>query len=128
MAKIVDNTNKVLSEVEALKREKLELSCVIVERGAKIHCPVRTGTLRRSITHEVEGNVGRIGTNVRYGKWVELGTKPHTIVPKTAKALYWDGASHPVKVVRHPGTTAQPFLRPALMEAWPEIKALWSQK
>jgi len=39
---------------------------------------VDTGRLRRSITHEIEvtdkGVIGRIGTNVDYGRYLELGT------------------------------------------------------
>jgi HK97 gp10 family phage protein len=62
-----------------------------VESGAKRLCPVDTGRLRSSITHAVEqdeqGLVGRIGTDVDYAPFVELGTS------------------------RAP---AQPFLRPAL--------------
>jgi phage gpG-like protein len=32
---------------------------------------LRTGELRRSISTEVEGNVGRVGTNVKYAKFLE---------------------------------------------------------
>jgi HK97 gp10 family phage protein len=37
----------------------------------------RSGNLRRNVTHEVDGDklVGRWGTNVIYGKHLELGTK-----------------------------------------------------
>ena len=37
---------------------------------------VQTGTLRRSITHEVHPvlAIARVGTNVIYGKFLELGT------------------------------------------------------
>jgi len=40
---------------------------------------VRSGRLRSSITHEVTkelgGIVGRVGTNVVYARWLELGTE-----------------------------------------------------
>lgn len=35
---------------------------------------VQTGRLRASIAYEVEGNVTRIGTNVIYGRHLEVGT------------------------------------------------------
>lgn len=35
----------------------------------------QTGHLRRSITWEVVGLVGRVGTNLLYGRWLELGTR-----------------------------------------------------
>lgn len=39
----------------------------------------------------------------------DQGTKAHTIVPKRKRALFWPGARHPVKVVRHPGTKAMHY-------------------
>jgi HK97 gp10 family phage protein len=73
-------------------RDALEKACQITERAAKDHAPVDTGNLRRSIYHEVSLElqwVGRVGTNVKYGLFQELGT------------------------IHHP---AHPFLRPALNE------------
>jgi hypothetical protein len=43
------------------------------------------------------------------------------IVPTNKKALFWKGASHPVKKVNHPGTKAQPFLFPAWEEERPQF-------
>lgn len=65
-----------------------------VERRAKHLCPVDTGRLRSSITHgmasDARGIYGWVGTDVEYGKYVEMGTSR---------------------------MAAQPFLRPALSEA-----------
>lgn len=51
---------------------------VRVERAAKLACPVDTGRLRSSITRETgrddRGLVARIGTDVHYGIFVEMGT------------------------------------------------------
>lgn len=50
-----------------------------IESAAKKACPVNTGRLRASITHEVsaEGKevVARVGTNVEYAAYVEFGTR-----------------------------------------------------
>lgn len=40
----------------------------------------------------------------RKALWLERGTKPHPITGNPF--LYWPGASHPVRSVRHPGTRA----------------------
>lgn len=103
-------------------REAVTKSTLSVEARAKKNLTdnrsVDTGHLRRSITHKfsyssnIEGIVH--ASNVKYAKWVEDGTRPHTIRPKTKKALYWQGASRPVKFVRHPGSAAKPYLVPAL--------------
>jgi len=67
--KIIDNLQKSLEKVG-----------LIVERQAKInvsqstgHPQVQTGRLRSSITHDVGPGEVTIGTNVYYGKWLELG-------------------------------------------------------
>lgn len=36
---------------------------------------LRTGNLRNSIANEVTGLTGRVGTNLKYGKSLELGTR-----------------------------------------------------
>ena len=43
---------------------------------------VQTGRLRRSISHELHPAlpIARVGTNVKYGKWLELGTA--TMAPR----------------------------------------------
>jgi HK97 gp10 family phage protein len=89
-----------------------------VQNEARRRAPVDTGRLRSSIVSRAEGS-GRsvgyvIGTNVSYAAAVEYGTSPHVIKPVNKKALYWPGAAHPVAQVNHPGTRAQPFLRPAI--------------
>lgn len=64
---------------------------LLIQTAAVRLCPVDTGRLRASITHEIEPTglhiTGRVGTNVEYAPFVELGT------------------SH---------GPSQPFLRPAL--------------
>lgn len=86
-----------------------------IATDARRLAPVKTGHLRNSIYHEVSKGKLTVGTRgVNYALAVEFGTLPHVIVPKNAKALYWPGARHPVGKVNHPGTPAQPYLRPAL--------------
>lgn len=62
-----------------------------VETEAKRHAPVRTGNLRRSIYHEVTKDgltwVARVGTNVKYGIFQEVGTRFHPPHPYLRPAL-----------------------------------------
>lgn len=82
---------------------------------ARRFAPVDTGHLKSSIrVHTIGPTSRRIHAHAEYAAWVELGTRPHIIRPNSKKALHWPGARHPVKIVHHPGTRAQPYLRPAL--------------
>lgn len=98
-------------------------------RDAKAAVPKKTTTLQGSIRMEIARKIAGIWTgiwgsfNVLYAIMVEKGTKPHMIFPKTKKALYWEGADHPVKSVNHPGTTAKPFLVPAANKNYPRLNA-----
>lgn len=69
----------------------VQRAALLVEGKAKEKVPVRTGTLRRSITSIVqrEGDqvVGVIGTNVRYAPYVELGVRRKVARPYLVPAL-----------------------------------------
>jgi hypothetical protein len=72
----------------------------------------RTGNLQRSITWYMSpDNSARIIAQADYAKWVELGTKPHTILPKRRKALKIPTPEGYIfrKKVSHPGSKPYPF-------------------
>lgn len=94
------------------------LTHVVQDIAADARALVRvdTGRLKNSIEWEISGLTGRVSTDVSYWRYVEYGTAPHVIRPKTKKALHWEGAAHPVAKVNHPGTAAYPFMRPALLK------------
>ena len=71
---------------------------------------VDTGRLRNSITEQSDSHSAVVGTNVSYAPYLHYGTQPYIIRPKKQKSLYWAGARHPVKQVRHPGLKARPFM------------------
>lgn len=48
---------------------------------------LQTGRLRGSVAHEVRDLVGRVGTNVEYGRWLELGTRLCKARPWLRRAL-----------------------------------------
>jgi hypothetical protein len=104
--------------------------------GAKARVPRKTGFLGRSI---VPGNVSDtlaiVYVNAPYAAPVEFGSKAHVIVPKRARVLAWPSAEGSRRLsgrarkgtqsgdmtfaakVNHPGSKAQPFVRPAAEEA-----------
>lgn len=101
---------------ERVAREAQRL-CPVSEDGSGGNPP---GHLRDSISaggvdRDERGLFVDVGTDVDYALPVELGSRPHVIEshgdyplrnPKTGAVFG--------KTVQHPGTQAQPFLRPAL--------------
>lgn len=65
---------------------------VNIQSSAKMHCPVDTGRLRSSIqttpVHETStGLAVRVGSNVNYARYVELGTRHMRAQPYLRPAL-----------------------------------------
>lgn len=85
-----------------------------IAADAREHCPVDTGELKASIRTEHGQGYGRVWVGTDHWRYVEYGTAPHIITPRDKQALFWPGAQHPVARVHHPGTPAQPFMRPAI--------------
>ena len=85
-------------------------------------CPVDKGTLKNSINFKMEEEKIVIEMN-ETGVFVEFGTPPHTIRAKDAKALHWKSGGKDIfaKVVNHPGTRPNPFIRNAINTKLPDI-------
>lgn len=81
--------------------------------------PVRTGRLRQSIAIRVHQHDVTIGPDTPYAAFVEFGTAPHVIEAKPGKTLAFRVGGQMIfrRRVNHPGTRAQPFVRPAF-EDW----------
>jgi hypothetical protein len=86
--------------------------------------PVDTGTLRASIHVEsierggdsVTAITSTGGESSAYAIFVHEGTGPHVIEGKGGGFLSWPGASHPVRVVHHPGTHAVKYMSNPLID------------
>ena len=74
--KITDNSDKFLDALSEQLEQALTAIGLTAESYAKKDCPVDTGRLRNSITHEVrmDENATYIGSNVEYAAFVEMGT------------------------------------------------------
>ena len=108
------DVGRMSNEIEEDVKKVVKNSAFNIERNAKSSASVKTGHLRRSISTKMGDMEATIHTsNLKYAPMVEFGTKPHIIRAKNKKALYWKGATHPVKQVNHPGNRAKPYLIPA---------------
>ncbi len=84
----IENLPQVIArlggQVEALRAaggEGLERGGIRVANRTRENCPVATGRLRRSYRSQVTRSADqvhvRVGTDVEYAPYVELGTRPH---------------------------------------------------
>lgn len=71
-----DNAQRIADAIDQALARALEEVGLVAEGYAKKACPVDTGRLRNSITHQVRPSEKSvyIGTNVEYAPYVELGT------------------------------------------------------
>ncbi len=102
------------------KRFKMGIAIDLVT-ALQQRCPVDKGILKNSIKHRITGAGIEIYMK-KYAVYVEFGTPPHIIRPKNAKALHWTQSGVGprggkvktdvfAKVVHHPGTRPNPFIR-----------------
>lgn len=102
----------------------MQRSTFRLEGQAKREAPVKTGTLRRSITsNPVTPTLGIVGTNVPYAKWVHNGRGPITAGPgkmlrfEIGGTVFFRKSVGPAK--------ANPFMKRALASQRGAIRAEW---
>ncbi len=94
-------------------------------KSARKTAPVRSGALRDSVSASQDGPLlGKVAYGAPHAIFLHKGTgiygptgKMITIRPKKKKALFWPGASHPVRVVRQKGIRPRGFVQRAIREA-----------
>lgn len=91
-----DNKKQVVDGIDSAIGVALEEIGLLAENYAAKKCPVDTGNLRASITHEVDAgdNAVYIGTNVEYAPYVELGTSRQKAQPFLRPAASEHGAQY----------------------------------
>lgn len=102
---------------------------MLVEGRAKGNAPVRTGTLRRSITTRARGSAGGaeaiVGTNVPYARWVEEGRGP--VVPVRAKVLRFTVGGKVVFTRRAGPAAGRWYMRRAFQASQGHIRSILRQ-
>lgn len=115
LLKSFNNDEKIMKEASNIVKKTLYRIEKDAKRNLDANGNVDTGRLKGSITTNIIGQFsGEVGTNVEYANIIEEGSRPHTITG--IPWLYWDGAGHPVRQVKHPGTKASPFMEPAAIK------------
>ena len=88
-----------------------ELTAIELLANIKKEAPTNHGRLAGSFEMEKRGPISyAVSTAVEYALVVQEGSQAHIIEPVNRRALYWEGADHPVYRVHHPGTKANPYV------------------
>ena len=96
------------------KQKGLEYSSQELISVLMRNSPVDHGLLKSWFLDSLSSDEAVIKSPAEYAEWVNDGTQPYTITPTSKKALYWEGADHPVRVVHHPGIRGRHFVEDSL--------------
>ena len=131
---LIKDANRVGRDMPQKLRQAMIASTTGVQNAAKKKRPGsfknQTGDLRRSISRRVEGaHKGVVFTDMKYAPYVEFGTKPHVIRPKTKKMLAFRVGGKMVfaRKVNHPGTRAYNYMRDAFEESKPKVTKIYDR-
>lgn len=122
---VMANIQSATNGFEQKAKDVVMKSTLNAEASAKMKAAVQTSKLRSSINSRFEnaGMTGIVEATAAHAAFVEFNTRAHIIRAKNAKYLRFKMGGQWVfrKSVMHPGTKAQPFMRPALEEERPHF-------
>lgn len=110
----------------------IKQSILFIAGESAKNAPVRTGNLRASMFRpeslEFRNLYGKLQPSPRYAALVHDGVAHSWIIePRSKKALFWKGASHPMKRVIHPGIKANPFLQKAVTSSQGQVNKFFEE-
>lgn len=119
---VISNIDAFLEAKDEAVARAMEACGEMAEGYAVLKCPVDTGNLRTSISHDSDEDTAIVGTNVEYAPYVEYGTGKYA--EGGGRSTPWryqdsDGNWHTTS-----GQKPQPFLRPAIADHTEEYKNL----
>lgn len=124
----LDKTTEMLRRKAEGAPERAHQILKAVAEGMQLEmqerAPKKTGKMARSIRVEFTDPMTVSVTASVIAKYVEYGTKPHVIRPVRAEYLVFKSKSGQwvrTKKVNHPGTKAQPFIRPVVNEVFKDL-------
>ena len=101
-------------KVTEAKAQGMEYATQEMVRVLMMNSPVDHGLLKSWFIESMTEDEAHIKSPAEYARYVNDGTGPYVIEPVSAKALYWEGADHPVKRVHHPGIKGQHFVEQSI--------------
>lgn len=102
-------------------RGALRAGANAIKKEAAQNISSKSGALAKGlrVSARLDRRAGKVTASVKAGKkmghiarFVEFGTRPHEIKPKSRSSLFFAGVFG--EIVQHPGAKPHPFMRPAL--------------
>lgn len=131
ITRLAEALRKSGRDANATTQQALIESANFLLTEMEVRVPVKSGNLRRSLSIRVEGDRVIVGPTAAYAAYVEFDTRPHEIKPKNPNGVLVfqvNGKTVYARKVHHPGTRAQPFVRPAYEEWRKTIAHLVGEK
>jgi len=116
---------KLPGKFEKAKALGLKYAAQDMTRFLMQNSPVDHGLLRQWFIESIDDEEAHIKSPAKYAIYQDQGTRPYLIYPNKKKALFWDGAEHPVKMVAHPGVEAKHFVQNSFEQIQPLIPGYW---
>ena len=116
----------------------LDLTAQDLINNLMVNSPVDHGLLKQWAVTESDDLSRTIQSPAEYAEYVNYGTQPYDIYPKgegtyhagmkltSGSALWWPGAEHPVRHVRHPGIQAKHFVEDSIEQTLPRIQEFFT--
>jgi hypothetical protein len=112
-------------ELDSRMRRLMDDLVDIAERWIRREAPHRTGKLKSATRHEGSGDKRRVFVSKAIAPYFDAVhdgiKKKYTIYPKYKQALYWPGASHPVKSVTIKPRKGNPYVDIAFKNMLPDV-------
>ena len=106
------NIGKLPGRWQQAKARGLNESAQTLVRFLMQNSPVDHGLLKQWFIESMDDEQAVIKSPAEYAIYQDQGTRPYLIQSKRPGGyLYWEGASHPVKTVHHPGIKGKHFVQ-----------------
>lgn len=112
---------KLPGKWENARKQGLSYAAQDMVRFLMDNSPVDHGLLRQWFIESIDDEEAHIKSPAEYAIYQDQGTRPYLIFPNKKKALFWDGAEHPVKMVAHPGVGAKHFVHNSFLQLQPLV-------
>lgn len=115
---IIKKLHQLPAQAKQLVTDEIEATIDDIHRDAVIRVPVDTGRLKGSLTPQVSGMTGEVGTNVEYAPYVEFGTGGKVNIPAGLESY---AARFKGKGVKQVNLPARPYLFNSFFENVPKF-------